>query len=315
MKRHTKQGILLITTGLIVGLVLLLISLGLYAIRTTNIPANAAVNIANPNSYIDNGLFAQQPYMQYNLTPTTITKPNATYRISVGNGIVNREDKVSWTKLELDIQKSKTIKHTLSQDEFTSIRNRSSFTMTTTEIRSEHNGSYLLMPVLYVALVTLGIMLWRDRKPQPATVQRIRTNTAMPKPAPTTRLTDDEQAKRCLLCPSLKAVNGVLRCQRQKCNYGDDAMPTPPRRTAPQRQLTPRPLQLPKIGPITQVFVIGIMTGLVGVGSLVFFARISQGPYTFQEPDRVILWGEIAFAAALTLGGTIMTVLKLREVK
>ncbi len=185
MKRHhSTRGILVLGIILILGIVLLLISLGLYTFRTIDIPAKGMIDIVSPNSYLDNGLFAQVPYMQYMFVPTKATKPNVTYRIVVGNGVVTREDKVSWTPLELEILKHKPIKYKLSQDEYSAIQRRSSFTMTASEIRSERNGNYLFIPVLYGCLIALGIMLWKERKPQPVPRPSYATSVKTQSPTP-----------------------------------------------------------------------------------------------------------------------------------
>ena len=106
----------------IFGLLLLIVGAGFYLLKTVDInTAKGVAEIVNPKSYMENGLFSQAHYMKYAVVPSRYTEADTVYRLTVGNGSVEREDKFYWTQLELDIQKPKLIKHGITKDEYIAI--------------------------------------------------------------------------------------------------------------------------------------------------------------------------------------------------
>ncbi len=203
----------------IFGLLLLIVGAGFYLLKTVDInTAKGVVEIVNPKSYMENGLFSQAHYMKYAVVPSRYTEADTVYRLTVGNGSVEREDKFYWTQLELDIQKPKLIKHGITKDEYIAIAQKPHFDIEIHEIRSERDGNYLMWSVVYVGIVGLLLMVISERKPKvekriPSVRQHLQ-GVKLPDVLP-----DEEQLQKCFQCPSFKMLGGILRCGREECKY------------------------------------------------------------------------------------------------
>ncbi len=318
----TNRKIIIVGVIVLVGVILTLVGWGLYLFRTTELVATTeTLEIVTPYAYIDNGLFTRTPYIKYQIRPTAYTKPDTTYELTVSNNLVKRTDKFSWTPLELGIKKGTTIKHKISQDELASVQNKSYFTKTIITIQPERNGAYLLLPVLYLALVILGYMVWRERRtPAQPTPQRT-TITATP---PTNPISDEEQARQCLTCANVKPANGTFRCSRQKCVY----QPNKPTEAKPAKIEVPEPQPaksvntlplirkvLSRFGAISQTVFIWMLTFCAGMWLYTFLTILDTGQKTFAEPNKAILLFEIAASLILVLCGMALVTKKLTEVK
>lgn len=201
------------------GILLVIVSMGLYLIPTVNInTVKGTVEIEYPRCYIKDGIFAPKRYVQYELIPSHVTKADVTYRVIVDNGLVRQEDKVSWTSLELGILKSKVITHSLSVDEYVAISMQPKYETMVYEVKAERDFSLLMIPVVYAGILVLAVMSGVGRR-QEKPVERHRVvhrHAVAEKPK---ALMDEEQARLCMQCNSFKMVAGVLRCTRDICPY------------------------------------------------------------------------------------------------
>lgn len=203
----------------IVGVLLVIISLGLYFIPMVNLnTARGTVEIEHPRNYMESGIFAPKRYIQYELIPGDMTKTDVTYRVIVDNGLVRREDKVSWSALELGIRKSKVITHSLSADEYTAVSVLPQYKMMVYEVKPERDLSYLMIPVVYLGLLSLAIMSGVGRRQKQPVLETRVVEAEVVKESPHA-LMNGEQAKRCLECDSFKMVGSVLRCSRDTCKF------------------------------------------------------------------------------------------------
>ena len=200
----------------IVGVLLTIVSVGIYLLATVDInTVKGAIQIENPRCYIDNGLLTRTHYMQYEVVPTDKTKPDAIYRIEMDTRAVDQVDKVYWSEVELDIKKPKLITHKISYDEYVSLGVYPSFDVKVTEVRAEKDGSFLMLPVAFLGLVTLFVMsgVTKPRLPKETRRYRYREEVA------DIKLSDEEQALKCVKCECIKMVNSVLKCSKEKCKY------------------------------------------------------------------------------------------------
>lgn len=306
MKRKRTATIITLATICAIGIIILLIAAGLYLFRTTDVSVQGSLLVGNPKIYVDNGLLVDKTYLQYSAIPTETTKPDTAYRITANNGVLEYENKLIWSPVELDIRKAKIIKHALSSDEFAAIQKHPFFATTITEIRSEHNGNYLLLPLLYGAAIVLAAMLIKDKRQQP--IPQPAKQTTIPEPEPA--FSEQDLVKRCLQCSSLKTVHGLFKCQRETCKY-ESKISEQISSVSPQ----PNPIPLPHHSKaIPQVFGMGLLTFCAGGWAMIFLSIIDNGSISMIEPSKAMIWGEFGFATALTLAGIVMTVIKLKDI-
>lgn len=202
-------------------LVLTLVGYGFYMLRTVDVDApEGVVDLVYPQGVEDNGLLTMSYYMKYDLLPTEKTKADVVYRVIVDSRLLRREDKIIWSPLEIGIGKAKSIKRKLSHDEFVALGQHPQYEMTVSEVRSEKYGMYLMLPALYIGILALVVMagfgllgnpLKRRTDLRPFRNYRVEAKAA--------EMTDEELARRCLECSSIKMTNGVLRCSREVCKY------------------------------------------------------------------------------------------------
>ena len=201
------------------GVFLVIISLGLYLIPTVNLnTAKGTVDIVYPQNYIKSGLFAPKRYLEYTLRPSRMTKSNTPYLIVVDNDLVRREDKISWSALELGILKPKTITHSLTSDEYTAVSILPKYEILVYEVRPERDANYLMIPFIYVGVLSLAILAGFGKKQPQRIAEPHRKVVEKPAEKPQETLPKD-LVQRCMECDSFKAINGTLQCSRQTCKY------------------------------------------------------------------------------------------------
>lgn len=201
----------------LVGILLVIISLGLYFIPTMNLKtAKNTFEIVYPHNYIKTGLFAPKRYVEYTVIPTRMTKTDIPYLVVVNNGLVRKEGKVKWSALELGIYKPKTITHSLTSDEYTAVSVLPEYEIMVYEVRPERDANYLMIPFAYIGLLSLVILAGFGKK-QPAEKQKpdIQQNAA----TPSKRELPKDRIDRCMNCDSFKMANGILQCNRKTCKY------------------------------------------------------------------------------------------------
>ena len=206
----------------LVGILLVIISLGLYFIPTINLnTAKGTVEIEHPRNYLKSGVIAPRRYLEYTLIPTQMTKTNVTYRIVVDNGLVRQEDKISWSELELGILKPKLIIHSLTSDEYTAVSVLPKYKIMVYEIRPERDVNYLMIPFVYVGLLSLAILAGFGRKtrriaePYRKVVEKLDEKSVTKDPDGINK----SQLELCMKCDHFKPINGVVQCHKDKCIY------------------------------------------------------------------------------------------------
>lgn len=190
--------------------ILLAIGIGVYIFDTATYPAiRNTVYIRSASCYLSDGLFGSTPYMQYEIIPSGYTKPNLTYEIIVKNGLVKQVKNVRWTELELSITKSKPVRIKLSNDEYQEVKNHEEWELDVKEIKQTRNGTYFLLPMIYIGLISFIITKKKKKKKPPETLQNTNAKSS-PNPI------SEKELQRCFDCKYFTSRNGVLRCDREQ---------------------------------------------------------------------------------------------------
>lgn len=210
---------ILLLGAVIVGLILLMVCIGMYFMRTVDVyKTKTAVDVETPNVFIEDNLFTRIHYLQYRVMPTNFIEPDAVYRLSLDNGIVKKETKVFWSELELGINKPKVVKQKITEDEYTALRTVPWYDTSVSEIRPERNFSYIATPCIYFCILILWGIVEFGRK----TVRQLKSLPVLEPEViePVISISrEQKQAERCLQCSEIKVIAGVLRCSRDKCKY------------------------------------------------------------------------------------------------
>lgn len=159
-KLHGHCGKVALVTG---GIAVLCIGIGGYAFVTMNLQQpKDAVDVHDARFYIEDGLFHNTHYMQYVLSPTDLTQAGVVYQVEVSNGMISRQNKISWSELELSIGKGVLIKNKISEDEYSALGINPNYTSSVYSITNSHNISYLILPVVYFFILIL-VAIYRNR--------------------------------------------------------------------------------------------------------------------------------------------------------
>lgn len=141
----TKKIDILSRILLVLGIGWLAAGLILYFTKTISVEVEYAtleLQKAGPDTGLSWG--NTNYYYKIQVKPISRTEPDIHYLITIDNGIVNKEYEVSWTQLELDIGKVKTISNKISFDEYTAYQMQSQFTVRFFELRPQHSVKYLI---------------------------------------------------------------------------------------------------------------------------------------------------------------------------
>lgn len=147
-------------TLLVLGIVGLTAGLILYFHGTVMVDArDVPAKIDKATHYTEQGLFSRNYYSQVQATPTSAAEPNMNYLLVLDNGIIKQNYKVSWSQLELDICKLKTVTNKISQDEYTALGMKPSYTTKMFEVRPQRQMPYLVPGiVLLVAFISYYVL-------------------------------------------------------------------------------------------------------------------------------------------------------------
>lgn len=138
----------LVTALATVGVIILLFSLGAYFLKTVEYELpKKALDIQNVRFYHERGLIFTVDYFQYEVYPS-LAKADTTYEITADNGLVKFNDTVIWSELELELNKSKLIKHKISADEYKAL-SKTLMNISVSSILPERNVLYLFIPIIF----------------------------------------------------------------------------------------------------------------------------------------------------------------------
>jgi hypothetical protein len=150
-------------TLLILGLVGLVVGFVLYLQGTVLVEVSSPpVVIDKYTLSIQQGFFSDAHYCKIQVTPTSEAEPDTNYLLVMDNGMVRQSYKVSWSQLELDIHKPKTLTNKISQDEYTALGMQSAH-LTAFEMSPERRMLWLVPGIVLLGMFVLSYVLSRRK--------------------------------------------------------------------------------------------------------------------------------------------------------
>jgi len=159
-KRHPLRNSLIL-----ISVILITTFSFMYTFRTMELTqSKTKVDVVDAWYYMRNGMINDVPAFQYKIAPSSKVEPDKIYNVTFTNGLVTYTDKVSWSSLELGIDKPILIRRDVSPDEYQAIINLPAYSFTITEIVKEHDARFIIIPVLYL-IIGATVLIWlKDRR-------------------------------------------------------------------------------------------------------------------------------------------------------